>query len=84
MADFFHQDPCIIAWKVCKNVTLFFNTKENVENVSIYLDLHQKLMGSILAWNTASICESFWVIPLTNQPTDQQTDMGWNIGSLMM
>ena len=57
--DFPQQGPCIIPWEISKiKDTLSPNVRVNREkylDLSLYLDPHQKVMGSILDWDTSSI-----------------------------
>lgn len=63
------------------------NVKESEKtflDLSLYLDPHQKLMGSNLGLDSSSIQVSSKSRPqTTNQPTDKQVDTGDNISSLV-
>ena len=80
--DFFIQIHLLIPDKLLRNSFSchFKESEKKFSDPSPHPDLQQKLMGSFLGWDLSSIqvlgksVQYFCVFPLTNQPTNKQTN----------
>ena len=58
-ACFFHQNPTTIPWETCRKSLYHAMLKKERTNLSLYPDTHQKLMGSIIGWDTWNLYHYF-------------------------